>query len=95
MVRRISVEDELKCYRKLAVGVDLGIKHFLTDTEGRQIKNPKFSEKSLERVKAKRKQPSKKERDRRREKASETRRVCEKLVGQQTIFSTSFPLLRR
>ena len=35
---------------KRVVGIDVGIKHFLTDSEGRQIENPRFYEKMLERI---------------------------------------------
>jgi putative transposase len=33
------------------IGIDVGIKHFLTDSNGRQIGNPKFYEKTLEKIK--------------------------------------------
>ena len=33
-----------------AVGLDMGVKHFLSDSDGRQIENPKFYESSLERL---------------------------------------------
>jgi putative transposase len=49
----IYVEKEIKVIRrelKKAIGVDVGIKHFLTDSEGRQIENPRFYEKTLERI---------------------------------------------
>jgi len=32
------------------VGIDMGVKHFLTDSDGRQIENPKFYEKTLEKI---------------------------------------------
>jgi len=35
---------------KRTVGIDVGIKHFLTDTDGRQIENPRFYGKTLERI---------------------------------------------
>lgn len=35
------------------VGLDVGIKHFLTDSDGRQIENPKFYEESLKGIKRK------------------------------------------
>ena len=35
---------------KRAIGIDVGVKHFLTDSEGRQIENPKFYGKTLERI---------------------------------------------
>ena len=31
------------------IGLDIGIKFFLTDSDGRQIENPKFYKKTLER----------------------------------------------
>ena len=34
-----------------AVGIDVGIKSFLTDSDGREIENPRFYERDLERVK--------------------------------------------
>ncbi|MDI6602663.1 MAG: RNA-guided endonuclease TnpB family protein [Patescibacteria group bacterium] len=33
------------------IGLDIGIKHFLTDSQGRQIENPKFYEKTLKKIK--------------------------------------------
>jgi len=32
------------------VGIDVGIKHFLTDSDGRQVENPKFYGKTLDRI---------------------------------------------
>jgi putative transposase len=49
----ICVKKEIKVIRrelKKAIGIDVGIKHFLTDSEGRQIENPRFYEKTLERI---------------------------------------------
>ena len=48
-----QVEDEPKPLPKTnrEVGIDVGITHFLTDSDGRQIENPRFYEKSLERIK--------------------------------------------
>ena len=49
----ICVEKEvviLRRERKKTIGIDMGIKHFLTDSEGRQIENPRFYEKTLERI---------------------------------------------
>jgi len=46
-----------------AVGLDMGIKHFLTDSEGRQIENPKFYERTLEKIRAEQKKLSRKEGD--------------------------------
>ena len=33
------------------IGIDVGIRHFLTDSDGKQIENPKFYEKTLKRIK--------------------------------------------
>jgi len=49
----ICVEKEANIIRRepeRAVGIDVGIKHFLTDSDGRQIENPKFYQKTLERI---------------------------------------------
>ncbi|BDC36537.1 MAG: transposase [Candidatus Methanoliparum thermophilum] len=57
-----QVEQPLKPLPKThkSIGIDLGIKHFLTDTDGRQIENPKFYEKSLKRIKIEQRKLSKK-----------------------------------
>jgi putative transposase len=36
---------------KRVIGIDMGIKYFLTDSEGRQIESPKFCKKTIERIK--------------------------------------------
>ncbi|MEM2897335.1 MAG: transposase [Candidatus Bathyarchaeia archaeon] len=49
----ICVEKEVNVVErepKKAVGLDMGVKHFLTDSEGRQIENPKFYDKTIERI---------------------------------------------
>jgi len=49
----ICVEKEVNIIQRepeRAVGIDVGIKHFLTDSDGRQIENPKFYQKTLERI---------------------------------------------
>ncbi len=33
-----------------SVGIDMGVKHFLTDSNGNQVENPRFYEKTLDRV---------------------------------------------
>ncbi|MDF2957608.1 MAG: Transposase [Candidatus Alkanophagales archaeon MCA70_species_1] len=33
------------------VGIDIGIRHFLTDSDGRQVENPRFYERTLKRIK--------------------------------------------
>jgi len=85
-----QVEDEPEPLPKTgkAVGIDVGIKHFLTDTEGRQIKNPRFYERSLERIRVRHKQLSRKQKgSKNREKARvRLARAYEKLVSQRNDF---------
>jgi putative transposase len=45
-----KVVNTLKREQKKVVGIDVGIKHFLTDSDGRQIENPRFYQKTLERI---------------------------------------------
>lgn len=85
-----QVEDEPELLPKTgkAVGIDVGIKHFLTDTEGRQVENPRFYERTLERIRTRQRQLSKKQKDsKKREKArTKLARVYEKLVNQRDDF---------
>jgi putative transposase len=49
----ICIDKEIRTVErepKKAIGIDVGVKHFLTDSEGRQIENPKFYAKTLERI---------------------------------------------
>ncbi|MBC7112900.1 MAG: IS200/IS605 family element transposase accessory protein TnpB [Candidatus Methanomethyliales bacterium] len=49
----ICVEKEVEVKREepmRVVGIDVGLKHFLTDTDRRQIENPRFYERTLERI---------------------------------------------
>ena len=45
-----------------AVGIDVGIKHFLTDSDGNQVENPRLYEKILKRIKIEQRRLSKKQR---------------------------------
>ena len=50
----ICVEQTIQAKKKegrKAIGIDVGIKHFLTDSEGRKIENPKFYQRTLQRIK--------------------------------------------
>lgn len=85
-----QVEKEPKPLLKVnkAIGIDVGIRHFLTDSDGRQIENPKFCEKTLDRIKIQQKTLS------RKKKGSENRwkqrirlaRCYEKLTNQRNDF---------
>jgi len=73
---------------KKVVGLDVGIKHFLTDSDGRQIMNPKFYQKTLERIRVlqhwlSRKKKGSKNREKARIKLA---RAYEKLVSQRNDF---------
>jgi len=48
----VQIEDEPKPLQPTGkmVGIDVGIKYFLTDSDGRQIENPKFYERTLNRI---------------------------------------------
>ncbi|MCJ7470319.1 transposase [Candidatus Bathyarchaeota archaeon] len=70
------------------VGLDVGIKHFLSDSDGRQIENPKFYDTSIERLRKahkilSRKKKGSKNRFKARIKLS---RACEKVVNQRDDF---------
>jgi len=70
------------------IGIDVGLKYFLTDTDGRQIENPRFYRKSLERIrmehkKLSRKKKGSKNRERQRIKLA---KAYEKLVNQREDF---------
>jgi len=47
---------------KRAIGIDLGIRSFLTDSDGRAIENPKFYERDLERLRIEHRKLSRKKR---------------------------------
>ncbi|MEM0259223.1 MAG: RNA-guided endonuclease TnpB family protein, partial [Thermoproteota archaeon] len=49
----VFVEKEVNVVQrepKNVVGLDVGVRHFLTDSDGRQIENPRFYEKTLRRI---------------------------------------------
>lgn len=71
-----------------SVGIDVGVKHFLTETDGRQVENPRFYEKTLNRMKfvqhqLSRKQKSSRNRCKQRLKLA---RLHERLVNQRNDF---------
>jgi len=87
----VSVEDNIdkeKKSIKRRVGIDVGIKHFLTDSDGLQIENPKYFDKSYKRlrkeqIKLSRKKKKSKNRNKQRIKVA---RVHEKIVNQREDF---------
>ena len=60
----VQIEELSKLLPKTgkAIGIDVGIKYFLTDSEGRRIENPKFYQSTLNRIKTIQKQLSRKKR---------------------------------
>jgi putative transposase len=70
------------------IGIDLGVKYFLTDSDGRQIENPKFYEKSLERIEIGHKKLSRKKGDSKNRKKQRVKlaKAYEKLVNQRNDF---------
>jgi len=88
MVRKIfQVEDEPGLLPKTerAIGIDVGIRHFLTDSEGRQVENPRFYERTLEQIRKRlsRKKKGSKNREKARVRLA---RAHEKLVNQRNDF---------
>lgn len=60
----LSVEDEIEKKEtsiEKKVGIDVGVKHFLTDSNGLQIENPKFFDKSYKRLRKEQQKLSKKQ----------------------------------
>ncbi|MEM3791029.1 MAG: transposase [Thermoproteota archaeon] len=87
----ISIEKEIKVANrepKRIVGLDVGIKHFLTDSDGRQIENPRFYEKTIRRIRVlhhwlSRKKKGSKNREKQRIKLA---KAYEKLTNQRNDF---------
>jgi len=71
-----------------AIGIDVGVKHFLTDSDGRQIENPRFYERTLEQVRKRHKQLSRKKKGSKNWGKARVRlaRAYEKLVNQRNDF---------
>jgi putative transposase len=70
------------------VGLDVGLQYFLTDSDGRQIENPRFYEKSLKRIGRLSQQISKKKKDSQNWKKMRIKlaRAYEKIVSQRDDF---------
>jgi len=82
-----NIEKENKQIEK-KVGIDMGIKYFLTDSDGLQIENPKFLDKSYKRLRIEQKKLSrKKKRSKNREKQKiKVAKIHEKIVNQREDF---------
>ena len=71
-----------------AIGIDVGIKHFLTDSDGRQIENPKIYEKLLDRIRLEQRKLSRKQKGSKNYEKQRIRlaRYYEKLVNKRDDF---------
>ena len=84
----VEKEKEQKSKTGKAIGIDVGVRFFLTDSEGKQIENPKFYEKTLKRIRIEQRRLSKKKkgsRNRRKQKKKLAKKY-EKLVNQRDDF---------
>ena len=87
----VCVEKEVRVVRReprKAIGIDVGLKHFLTDSEGRQVENPRFYQKTLERIRVlqhwlSRKKKGSKNREKQRVKLA---KLYERLTNQRNDF---------
>ncbi|MEM2946302.1 MAG: transposase, partial [Thermoproteota archaeon] len=87
----ICIEKEVNVVQrepKRVIGLDVGVKHFLTDSDGRQIENPRFYEKTLRRIRIlqhwfSRRKKGSKNREKQRIRLA---KVYEKLVNQRNDF---------
>jgi putative transposase len=70
------------------VGIDVGVKYFLTDSYGRQVENPGFYERSLERIRVELRKLSRKIKDSKNWVLAKVRvaRIYGKLVNQRDDF---------
>lgn len=87
----ICIEDDTEMESRQIrrfIGLDMGIKHFLTDSEGRQIENPKFYEGTLKKIRIAQKKLSRKKRgSKNREKQRvKLAKLYERLVNQRDDF---------
>lgn len=80
-------QSESKSLKKV-IGIDVGIRHFLTDSDGRQIENPRFCRRTLHRMKVvqhclSRRRKGSKNQEKQRVKLA---KLYEKLVNQRNDF---------
>jgi putative transposase len=82
-----NIEKENKPIEK-RVGIDVGIKHFLTDSDGLQIENPKFLGKSYKKLRREQRMLSRKKKgsNNRQKQRVKVAKVHEKIVNQREDF---------
>lgn len=85
---QVEKEPEVKPRTGRAIGIDVGIRHFLTDSEGRRVENPRCYERTLRRIRTLQRRLSRKCRGSRNWEKARIRlaRVYEKLVNQRNDF---------
>lgn len=71
-----------------SIGIDVGLKHFLSDSDGRQVENPRFYEKTLSRIQVAQCELSRKKNGSKSRGRQRVRLAClhEKLVNQRNDF---------
>lgn len=87
-VLNVEFEPEFKQNNSNSIGIDVGLKEFYTDSNGNKVDNPKYLEKSEQKLKREqrklsRKQKGSKNRDKQRIKVA---RVYEKITNQRNDF---------
>lgn len=85
----VQIDDERRQTKgQRSIGIDVGLKHFLTDSDGRQIENPKFYERSLKRIRVEHRKLSRKRKGSKNRETQRLRlaRAYEGLVNQRTDF---------
>jgi len=83
-----KVKIETKEKSNNSVGIDMGLRHFLTDTDGRQVENPKFYQESLNRIRIEHQRLSRKKRGSKNREKQRVRlaRAYKKIVNQRDDF---------
>jgi len=85
---QVGVNSEPLPSSKRAIGVDVGLKHFLTDSDGRHVENPRYYRKMLLKIRYLQRQVSKKRKGsaNRRKAILKLNRAYEKLTNQRDDF---------
>jgi putative transposase len=85
---QVEVNSEPLPPSERAVGVDVGLKYFLTDSDGRHIENPRYYRRTLEKIRHLQRQVSRKKKGsaNRRKAILKLNRAYEKLTNQRDDF---------
>lgn len=87
----ITVENDMIIHKqpvKKAIGIDMGIKYFLTDSDGKQIENPVYLKKTLKRLRRRQKRMSKTKKgsNNRNKQRVKVARLHERITNQRNDF---------